>query len=80
MMSLVCRHPTCAFGYNFDSLEDANNRVLGAYKITNQRSDVFSKVSSMYIPGFHKWPLPHLIKKREATRILFEKVERPSPS
>ncbi|KAG9411380.1 hypothetical protein AC1031_017020 [Aphanomyces cochlioides] len=65
----------CAFGYNFGSLENANNRVLDAYKITNQPPELFYILGSMYIPGFDKWPLPRLVKQREAKRMLLEKVE-----
>ncbi|CAK4558788.1 unnamed protein product [Aphanomyces euteiches] len=65
----------CAFGYNFGSLENGNDRVLDAYKVTSQPPELFNEVASMYIPGFDKWPLPHLAKKREAKRILLEKVD-----
>ncbi|KAH9123010.1 hypothetical protein AeMF1_005900 [Aphanomyces euteiches] len=65
----------CAFGYNFGSLENANDRVLDAYKVTSQPPELFNEVAPMYIPGFDKWPLPHLAKKREAKRILLEKVD-----
>ncbi|CAK4156372.1 unnamed protein product [Aphanomyces euteiches] len=64
-----------AFGYNFGSLENANDRVLDAYKMSSQLPDLFYALGSLYIPGFDKWPLPRLVKQREAKRILLEKVE-----
>ncbi|CAK5096455.1 unnamed protein product [Aphanomyces euteiches] len=65
----------CAFGYNFGSLENGNKRVLDAYTMMSQPPELFNEVISMYIPGFDKLPLPYLIKKREAKRILLEKVD-----
>ncbi|CAK4192553.1 unnamed protein product, partial [Aphanomyces euteiches] len=41
----------------------------------SQPPELFNEVISMYIPGFDKLPLPYLIKKREAKRILLEKVD-----
>ncbi|KAH9129271.1 hypothetical protein AeMF1_000629 [Aphanomyces euteiches] len=64
-----------AFGYNFGSLEDANDRVLEAYKMSNQPVKLFYFLGAIYIPGFANWPLPRLVKQREAKRILLEKVE-----
>ncbi|CAK4088775.1 unnamed protein product [Aphanomyces euteiches] len=64
-----------AFGYNFGSLEDANDRVLEAYKMSNQPVKLFYFLGAIYIPGFANWPLPRLVKQREAKRILLEKVD-----
>ncbi|KAG9411379.1 hypothetical protein AC1031_017019 [Aphanomyces cochlioides] len=63
-----------AFGYNFGSLESANDRVLQAYNMLNQSPKLFYLLGSTYIPGFANWPLPRLVKQREAKRILHEKV------
>ncbi|KAH9123011.1 hypothetical protein AeMF1_005901 [Aphanomyces euteiches] len=63
-----------AFGYNFGSLESANDSVLQAYNMLNQPPKLFYLLGSTYIPGFANWPLPRLVKQREAKRILHEKV------
>ncbi|CAK4672053.1 unnamed protein product [Aphanomyces euteiches] len=63
------------FGYNFGSPEDANDRVVEAYNDFNQPPTLFYVLGYAYIPGFDKWPLPRLIKEREAKRVLLEKVE-----
>ncbi|CAK4289407.1 unnamed protein product [Aphanomyces euteiches] len=63
-----------AFDYNFGSLESANDRVLQAYNMLNQPPMLFYLLGSTYIPGFANWPLPRLVKQREAKRILHEKV------
>ncbi|KAG9411386.1 hypothetical protein AC1031_017025 [Aphanomyces cochlioides] len=64
-----------AFGYNFGSLDNSNERVIEAYNMMNQPPNILYGVASLLIPGFRNWPLPRLVKIRQAKRILFDTVD-----
>ncbi|RHY17645.1 hypothetical protein DYB32_010487, partial [Aphanomyces invadans] len=64
-----------AFGYKFGSLKNENERVIEAYKVMNEPHDLLHFVGALLIPGFRSWPLPRLIRRRQAKRMLYEAVD-----
>ncbi|CAK5009461.1 unnamed protein product [Aphanomyces euteiches] len=64
-----------AFGYNFGSLDNSNERVIQTYNMMNQPPNILYGVAALLIPGFRNWPLPRLVQIREAKRILFDTVD-----
>ncbi|CAK4676842.1 unnamed protein product [Aphanomyces euteiches] len=63
-----------AFGYNFGSLTNQNERVLTAYKMMNQPPSLFYGIGRQYIPGFDYLPFESITQRKEAKKILFETV------
>ncbi|RHY20250.1 hypothetical protein DYB32_010075 [Aphanomyces invadans] len=64
-----------AFGYNFGSLTNQNERVMAAYKMMNQPPSLFYGLGRIYLPFFDQLPLKAIQQRKEAKRMLFQTVD-----
>ncbi|RHZ02408.1 hypothetical protein DYB26_009532 [Aphanomyces astaci] len=64
-----------AFGYDFQSLTNQNERVMAAYKMMNQPPSILFAVGRVYLPFFDRWPLRAIQRRNDAKRMLFQTVD-----
>ncbi|KAH9109224.1 hypothetical protein AeMF1_015685 [Aphanomyces euteiches] len=63
-----------AFGYNFNSLS-GTSPIVEATNLLFQPPSAFYEAGKALIPTFDNWPLPRLIKERQAKKMLYQTVD-----